>query len=78
MVGDLQAGDADDLAGCVAQHIYTALVQVLEFDVGEIVGHFLAAVQSKWGKTVSWGHRAYFKRHLYLVGIKVKGWADLI
>lgn len=47
MVGDLQAGDADYLAGCVAQHVHTAFVQVFEFYVGKVVGHLLAAMQPK-------------------------------
>ena len=77
MVGDLQAGDADDLSGCVANYIHSVFVQVLKLDVGEVIGHFLASAQAKWREAVARGNGADLKRHLNFACIKVKGRADL-
>ena len=71
MVGDLQPGDADNFAGSVCDDVHSTFVQVLELDVGEVVGHLFAAVQPKRREAVARGYRSDFKRHLNLVCINV-------
>ena len=46
--GNLEAGDADDFSGGIAQNHYIAFVQVLEFYVREVIGNLFAAAQSYW------------------------------
>ena len=71
MVGDLQPGDADDFAGSVCDDVHSTFVQVLELDVGEVVGHLFAAVQPKRREAVARGYRSDLNRHLNLVCINV-------
>ena len=69
--GNLEAGDADDFSGGIAQHHYISFVQVFKLYIREVIGHLFAPFQSDRGKAVACRHRTALERHLYLIRIHV-------